>query len=200
MAVVTVEEVANMALGILVEAPINSLDDDNKAARLLNLHWETTRQSELIKHAWVFSIFRAELDAVEDEDEPTGDTYDYAYELPDDALRVLPLTDTGEAHGQSIAWKQEGRVILTSYESPRLIRYIANLTDPGDWSPLFVEAFAARLAMKIAMPLTNKAAVLQGAKVAYDEAIAEARRINQIDSGSVSRVVSWSEERGDTYR
>lgn len=195
MAALTVEDVANMALGILVEAPIDSLDDNTKASRLLNLHFETTRQAELIKQAWAFAIFRVELDA--DDDAPTGEIYDYAYAIPDDALRVLPLTDTGEAQGSRIPFKREGNLILTNYSGPRLVRYIGNLTDPADWDPLFVEALAARLAMKIAMPLTNKTSVLQGAKVVYEEAISEARRINSIEVSSVPASQSWAEARGD---
>lgn len=195
MANVTVEDVANMALGILVEAPIDSLDDDTKAARLLNLHYETTRQSELMKNPWHFAIFRVDQDA--ETDAPTSDEYAYAYAVPDDALRVLPLTDNGEAGGRRIPFKQEGGLILTNYSGPRIIRYIGNLTDPGDWDPLFIEALAARLAMKIAMPLTNKPSVLQGAQLVYNEAISEARRVNSIVSSSVSSTRTWAEERGD---
>jgi hypothetical protein len=195
MVALTVEDVANMALGILVEAPITSLDDDTKAARLLSLHFETTRQSELMKNPWSFALFRVELD--EEADEPTSDEYGYAYALPEDALRVLPLTDNGEASGARIPFKQEGGLILTNYSGPRLVRYIANLTDPADWDPLFVEAFAARLAMKIAMPLTNKPSVLQGAQLVYNEAISEARRVNSIVSSSIYASRTWAEERGD---
>ncbi|WP_398469652.1 hypothetical protein [Tardiphaga sp.] len=197
MAAVTVEDVANMALGILVEAPIGSLDEDNKAARLLNLHYETTRQAELIKHAWSFAIFRSELEAMPEA--LAGTAYRYAYAAPDDALRILPLTDTGENGGIVIPWRQEGNILLINYEAPRLVRYIGNMTDPGDWNPLFIEALAARLAMKIAMPLTNKPTVLQGAQRVYEEAISEARRINVIESGSPASVQSWSAARGD-YR
>lgn len=197
MAAVSIEDVANMALGILVEAPLDSLDDDTVAARLLNLHFETTRQAELVKHAWVCAIFRKEASSLAISDMPVGTTYSYAYEVPDDALRVLPLTDTGEYGGRQIAWRQEGGLLLANAASPRLLRYIGNLIDPGDWSPLLVEAISARLAMKVAMPLTGKASLLQGAKVAYDEAIAEARRINAIESGSVQGSQPWSEARGD---
>lgn len=195
MVALTDVDIANMALGILVEAPIVSLEDNNKAARLLNLHYETTRQAELIKNSWAFAIFRVELEA--EDDAPTSDEYSYGYEMPEDALRVLPLTDNGEAGGMRLPFKQEGTLILTNYSGPRLVRYIGNMTDPADWDPLFVEAFAARLAMKIAMPLTNKTSVLQGAKVVYDEAISEARRINAIVSSSAPASRSWAEERGD---
>jgi hypothetical protein len=191
----TETDVANMALGLLVEAPIESLEENTKAARLLSLHFETTRMAELTKHAWAFSIFREEID--EDDDAPTSNSYDYGYTAPTDALRILPLTDSGEAHGASIPWKMEGSLILTSWSGPRLVRYIANLTDPNDWSPLFIEAFTARLAMKTAMPLTGKAELLRGAQQAYLEAITEARRVNAIEVGSVAASQSWTEARGD---
>lgn len=197
----TVEDIANMALDLLVEAPVGSLEDDTKAARLLNRHFETTRQSELKKHAWAFSIMRASLDAIPTGSMPVGtnEVYRYGYEAPEDSLRVLPLTDTGEAHGVSIPWKLEGGLILTNYEGPRLVRYIGNLTDPDDWDSLFVEALAARLAMKIALPLTQKPSFVQAARNAYEEAIADARRVNLIESGSVTRALSWGEARGDAY-
>lgn len=199
MPAVTVEDIANMALDILVEAPIAGLDDNERPARLMLRHYETTRQAELTKHAWSFAIFRAELDAVDADALPVGDNdvYGYGYEVPEDALRILPLTDTGEAHGISIPWKREGGLILSNYEGPRLIRYIGNLTDPDDWDALFVEALAARLAMKVAMPLTGKAQLFQAAKLAYDEAIADAKRINAIESGSVAVAQSWAAARGD---
>ncbi len=195
MVALTPVDVANMALGILVEAPIDSLDDNNKAARLLNLHYETTRQSELRKQAWSFAIFRVRLD--HDDDAPTSDEYRYGYAVPEDSLRVLPMTDTGEASGQRIPTKQEGGLILTNYAGPRLIRYIGNLTDPADWDALFVEAFSARLAMKIAIPLTNKPSVLQGAQLVYNEAVSEARRINAIEASSIPASISYAQERGD---
>lgn len=195
MAAVTVEDVANMALNILEEAPLKSLDEDTKAARLLNVHYETTRESELKKQAWSFAIFRAELDP--EQDAPIGTYYRYGYAMPADALRVLPLTENGEADGNRIPWKLEGGLILTTHYGPRLIRYIGNLTDPADWDSLFVEAIAARLAMKIAMPLTHKASILQGAKNAYEEAIADARRMNAIESSSIAGSESWSSQRGD---
>jgi hypothetical protein len=200
MAALTDVDICNQALGLVTEAPIQSLEDDTKAARLLNLHYDTTRESELKKHAWSFAILRSSLTAVDAAAMPVGENqvYTYGYEVPPDALRILPLTDTGEAHGVSIPWKMEGGLILTNYAGPRLIRYIGNLVDPADWDSLFVEALTARLAMKIAMPLTQKASFVQSAQTAYNEALQSARRINLIESGSNARSVLWSEARGDT--
>ncbi|CAH2395901.1 hypothetical protein [Mesorhizobium escarrei] len=51
-------DIANMALGVLDEAPIDSLDQDVKPARLLNLHFDLTREAELTKHAWCSQSWR----------------------------------------------------------------------------------------------------------------------------------------------
>jgi hypothetical protein len=186
-----------MALDLLIEAPINSLADNTKPARLLSRHFDITRQAELTKHAWSFAIFRGELEGLESEAIPAGTTYSYAYNMPENALRILPITDTGEAHGVSIPWKLEGTTLLVDQSGPLLVRYIGNLTDPADWNPLFTEALAARLAMKVALPLTNKPTSFQAAQNAYNEAIADARRINAIEVGSVAAARSWAAERGD---
>ncbi|TIO46843.1 MAG: hypothetical protein E5Y00_32665, partial [Mesorhizobium sp.] len=76
---ITPLDIANMALAVLDEAPIDSLDQDVKAARLLNLHFDLTREGELAKHAWVFAILSA---LVPGSDSGSGDcTLNYAYEL-----------------------------------------------------------------------------------------------------------------------
>ena len=198
MAAVTVEDVCNQALTILAEASIESLEENNRPARLLNTHFESTRQAELSKHAWAFAIYRVELDAIADADMPVGETYGYGYTVPDDALRVLDLTHNGEAHGVSIPHKREGNLILSNYEGPRLIRYIANLTDPDDWDPLFVKVLAAALAAEIAYALTGKESAETRAYRRYEMVVADARRLNAIESGSVFRAQSWASARGDT--
>ncbi|MER9854165.1 MULTISPECIES: hypothetical protein [unclassified Mesorhizobium] len=48
---ITPLDIANMALAVLDEAPIDSLDQDVKAARLLNLHFDLAREAELTKCA-----------------------------------------------------------------------------------------------------------------------------------------------------
>ena len=53
---ITPLDIANMALAVLDEAPIDSLDQDVKPARLLNLHFDFAREAELTRHAWVFAI------------------------------------------------------------------------------------------------------------------------------------------------
>lgn len=192
---ITPEDIANMALAVLDEAPIDSLDQDVKAARLLNLHFDLTREAELTKYAWVCSILRA---SVVGTDTGTGDcTLNWAYELPDDCLRPLPLTYNGEPDGVPISWRQEAGIIYSDQSSPRVIRYIANLTDPNDWDSLFTEVLVAALAIKIAHPLTHKASMIDIARSAYDRALEAAFAAQAIQRGGRLSTSSWAQQRGD---
>lgn len=192
---ITPLDIANMALAVLDEAPIDSLDQDVKAARLLNLHFDLTREGELAKHAWVFAILSA---LVPGSDSGSGDrTLNYAYELPADCFRPLPLTDTGEPGGVPISWRQEAGLVYSDQPGPLTIRYIANLTDPNDWDALFTEVLVAALAIKVAHPLTHKAGMIDIARAAYDRALDAAFSANAIQRGGRLYTGGWATQRGD---
>jgi hypothetical protein len=194
---ITPLDIANMALAVLDEAPIDSLDQDVKAARLLNLHFDLTREAELTKSGWVFAILSA---SVVGADTGSGDcTLNFAYELPADCLRPLPLTHNGELDGVVVSWRQEAGVIYSDQPGPLTIRYVANLTDPNDWDALFTEVLVAALAIKVAHPLTHKAGMIDIARSAYDRALDAALNANAIQRGGRSYTASWASQRGD-YR
>lgn len=192
---ITPLDIANMALAVLDEAPIDSLDQDVKAARLLNLHMDQTREAELTKHTWVFAIFSASLVGT---DTGSGDcTLNWSYPLPADCLRPLPLTFDGEPDGVPISWRQEAGLIYSDQSSPRILRYIANLTDPNDWDALFTEVLIAALVIKIALPLTHKAGMLDIARNAYSTALDAAYSVNAIQKAGRLSTSSWAAQRGD---
>lgn len=187
MAALTPTDIANMALGLLTEAPIDSLDEDSRAARMLNLHYETTREAELTKREWVFARKTAEVEAAD-----TGDgEWPYAYELPADALRILPPM----SRNREIAWRQEGSQLYTFEGGDRTVRYIANLIDPNDWPSIFTELFAAALAVKVAHAITGKASMIQVAREAYENAASSAYQLNASQKGPVDGRSSWADLR-----
>lgn len=193
---ITQEDIANMALAVLDEAPIVSLEDDNKAARLCNLHFELTREAELTKHRWVFAEVTEEIIGT---DTGSGDgTLNWSYELPEDALRLLPLTYDGMFFGIPISWEQRDGLLYTDQDTPRLIRYIANMTEPNDWDALFTEVLIGALAIKLAYPLTHKTGMIQIAQGAYDRALESALMANAMQRNGRLFTQSWALERGDT--
>ncbi|TPK83474.1 hypothetical protein [Mesorhizobium sp. B2-4-17] len=193
---ITPLDIANMALAVLDEAPIDSLDQDVKAARLLNLHFDLTREAELTRYAWVFAILRATVVGSDAGGNDCG--LNVAYELPADCLRPLPLTHNGEPDGVPVSWRQEAGLIYCDQPGPLTIRYIANLTDPNDWDALFTEVLVAALAIKVAHPLTHKSGMIDIARSAYDRALDAALNANAIQRGGRFYTASWSIQRGDT--
>ena len=195
---ITPLDIANMALAVLDEAPIDTLDQDTKAARLLNLHFDLTREAELSKYNWVFAILSASVDGT---DTGSGDcTLNWVYELPPDCIRPLPLTDNGEPDGVPISWRQETGLIYTNMSGPLTIRYLANLTDPNDWDALFTEVLVAALAIKVAHPLTKKAGMIDIARSAYDRALDMAFTAQAIQRGGRMVTNTWAQARGDWRR
>lgn len=194
---ITPTDIANMALGVLDEAPIDSLDENVKAARLLNLHFDLTREVELKKHTWVFAILSSDVESSLVE---TGCGMGrYSYPVPSDALRVLPITENGEPDGRKIPFRREGDLLYCGRSGPRRIRYIGNLIDPNDWDSLFTDVLVAALAVKVAHPLTQKTGMIDIARNAYQTALMEAQRVNAIERGHQVQKQTWAQARGD-YR
>ena len=137
--------ICNMALSLLGDEPITSLTDNSTRARLCNLRYEHIRDATLRSHPWNFALLRAEL--AELEAEPLFD-WDKAFQLPTDCLRVLRLNSADDE------FVIEGRSLLTDATTAQ-IRYISQVTDPGQYDSLFIEAFAARLAADICQKLTG---------------------------------------------
>ena len=76
------------------------------------------------------------------------------YTLPTDVIQVLRVNniDTTENFGQ---WEIMGGFLHTDIGAPIVIDYTANITDVALFPAPFIEALIARIASKIAIPLTG---------------------------------------------
>jgi hypothetical protein len=188
-------DVANVAIALLDETPIDALNEDVKAARLIATHYDQTRRAELTKNLWSFALASA---SVIGDDIGSGDgTLNWRYAIPPASLRVLPLTYDGEFGGVPISYRVVGPSIFTDQESPRIVRFVQDVTDPDAWPPLFTEVMAAALAVKVAHPLTHKTGMIEIAQNAYQRALSDARRVNAMQSFGQLYTQSWAQARGD---
>ena len=71
----------------------------------------------------------------------------------------------------------EGRKILSDYSTINLL-YLKRVTDPSQFDPLFIEAYEARLAAELAIPITGSRGIAQDFWGTYDNKIANARLVN----------------------
>jgi hypothetical protein len=178
-------DIANRALTKLGAARIISFGDDNKQARAVSSMFDIVRDAELRSHIWSFSVKRASLAALVS----TPDWgYSFEYELPSDCLRLIQVNDVYNGpsmddyrNAPTADYSLEGRKILTDFDSPLKIRYIARQTDTTQWDSLFVEALACRLAMELAEDLTQSNTKRELAQTEYVAALRSAIRASSIE-------------------
>ena len=195
MAVLLVEDVANMALDLLTEGPIDSLDEDTRPARILSRWIDVVREGELMANLWGFAMMFPD-DIAFTTDTGKGE-FQYFYPVPDDFLRWAWLTESGTPEGVPIQATIWADGIRSNFAGPLTMPYIGNLNDPDDMDALFTKAWAAQLAVPLAHALTGKESMLARIGALYEQWIAEARRVNAIMRFSKAASRNWSEARGD---
>lgn len=128
---------------------IASIDEATKASNLLNVFFNPVRDSLLREYLWKFARKRLVLAPLSSG--PTFDGGNY-FQIPEDCLRVVSPGDTyKQSYGR---WFVEGDKIVANTDTFNLV-YISQVTDTSLFDPCFVQAFAAKLAYEIAMPLTQ---------------------------------------------
>ena len=156
-------DIANIALTMLGEEPITSVDDDSKPARAIKLNYSIARDAALEAYEWSFAVRQFKPNKLVD---PPLWMYEYAYEIPSDILRVLAVERTPVSQPvrqldaedsrlrRSVDHEVQGRKILTSWD-PIYCTGIGRIEEEGLFSNLFCHAFAAKLAMLICYSITE---------------------------------------------
>jgi hypothetical protein len=121
-------------------------------ALFANSFYDHALEELLADLPWAFAKKQASIIA-----NATPPTQGYArrYAIPSDFLQLIRVNqiDTTENFGQ---WEIVGGFIHTDLGSPIIIDYTAHITDVSQFPAPFVEALIARIAAKIALPLTAK--------------------------------------------
>jgi hypothetical protein len=186
-------DIANFALNNLGASNISSLDENSKAARIVNQRYEAVRDAVFRAHPWNCLIQRAQL-AQETEAPAFG--YNYQYALPTDpfCLRVLEFSNGTLSYPQDNITNNsggpvfviEGRKLLTDEGTAR-IKYIGRVTDTQQYDASLVEALAARLAAEVCYAITGSTSMVQIQTSLYEAKINEAR-FNDATEGATQRL------------
>ena len=167
--------IANLALQKLgVSKRLESLTQDHPNARTMSLAYEPTRDAELRRYTWGFSIARASIAA--DGAQTVWGAWN-RYSLPNDFLRLIRDNETLQA----VDWRIEGLFIITKDASPLKIRYVSKVTDPNSFDPLFREALACKLALQTCKEVTGSDSAKDRVTKEYVFAIAQARQTSAIE-------------------
>lgn len=177
----TATDICNLALDILKEAPISSIDDQRPVAMWCKRNFAVSRDSLLVRADWNFALKRASLPA---DLTPPAFGWDLAYTLPSDCLRLIPLTRCGNYEGYPIPHEVESGKILTNATAPLKIRYVARVEAYASYPAVFIEALAGYMAMKCAHWVTGKQGYQQIAQGLFAEAMRNAWLVDAIEGTS----------------
>lgn len=174
-------DVCNVALNLLGEASITSIDDDSDAARAMKVNYVLSRDATLEAHDWSFARKRF-IPAKLAEDPTFGPPNQFS--IPSEIIRVTEVWDNerywrASASSRAVdyrqaPWGMEGRNILTDAD-PIFCIGLRRIEDEGIYSNLFVQAFAAQLALMSAYVLTESNNKFAAMAALYDQRIREAR-------------------------
>jgi len=197
-------EIVNMALSSLgSKQTIQDIDSDQSVeSRTASLHYESALKTALGFNATPWSFATTWATSALLSDDPPGD-WSYMYAMPADAVRIIEIIDTLDSRRNRPAKytkaNYEGQlVLLTDTESP-VWRYVFLNDTPATYTPEFVDALAAQLAMRMAMPLTRKRELREAARVEYANLIniASAADANeQTVNEEPDYMAPWFEDRG----
>lgn len=191
-------EIANLALTKLGDDPILLLTDDTKPARTLNRIFDLVADAEMKASWWKFTIKRTELSALVD---APAWGYAYQYPLPSDYLGLVQINDfyIRAASRARTPWSVESGLLLTDMTAPLKTRYVARVA-AANWDPLFVDAFACKLAMEACETLTQSDSKFQRVAKQYELAIQRAHAMDAIENPPEEFPLgSWNDSRNGTY-
>lgn len=159
--------ICNLALASIGKDSINALSEPTVEARACNRFFAPARDALLQAYPWRFAGRTRSLAAIEN-DRPGEWTY--AYDRPVGCLAIRGVRSALDVTGDSSvggvfsggassttgghAYDAEGGMIYCNL-SPAYLNFTERLTDPTKYSPLFVDALAWHLAVRLAMPLTR---------------------------------------------
>lgn len=172
-------EVANLALEMLGEDPIESETQNSPGAKAIARVKNLARKAELRRYTWNFSVRRASL-AAETSQTTWGELNKFV--LPTGFVRLILDDETDDL----LDWRiesddKEATYIVTTDEAPLNIKYVHDVTTPALWDALFDIAYACSMARFMAIKTTGSAQRLAQVMTAYEEAINEAMRVGSLE-------------------
>lgn len=173
----TSTDIANLALGLLKQKTIGDIDEDTTLAKDIRRNFAVTRDAILELADWDFARRRASLAASA---QTPAFGFKYAYTLPSDLVKLLPVTMDGSVRGRAVPHEKEGTEVLCDLKAPLKIRYIAQVYNYSLWPATAIDLFSTRLAMKMAHWITGKSGYYDIAAKAHKDALDTALLSNAV--------------------
>lgn len=175
----------NIALDGIGELPV-TLGASNAYSRWLDRNYTQAVEAALRRQPWNFAVEFWELNRTDD----PAFRWKYAYDLPPNWLRVLPLTKDGHTQGQPYEFSVSNNLVMTNYSGAVKAAIVMNRQDPGQWDPLFANYIIATLANGLSHRFTAKASYAQLTAQAMQAALDDAEMVNAFE-GTIEPVEQY---------
>ncbi len=178
--------ICNLALALVGEKAIASLEDDSRVAELCSTNFDAARDAVLEARAWRFAVVRRSIAAAAAAPEwgPAK-----RFPLPATVLRVLEASDGDDDLDD---WQREGMDVVTDFAGPVKVRSIEQVEDPTKFSPGFVQALAAYLGYVLAVPITENRSLKADLWQEYQARVKDAGALDGMQGRSKQRMTaSW---------
>ncbi len=143
-------DICNLALDHLNVSAITSIDTPTSKNEQLCARWyEQTKRATLRAHTWNFAMKRVQLAALSTA--PLFE-FDTQYALPSDYIRLVRI---GFDTHYKYYGVEEGKLLVNSADIALPFRYVYNITNISKMDALFIDAWAANLAIRLAYPITG---------------------------------------------
>lgn len=146
--------ISNLALSWVGGNRITSLDDETTEGRICKANYSMARDATIELRNWTFCTKKVKLALAAPAQEVADAHPDMsAFTGPPDMIRVLDICE--DAYFQKgVHWSREADYLWVKAESA-FLAYLCRVEDPTKYTPNFVHALAARIAMDIAVPVSG---------------------------------------------
>lgn len=161
-------EICSNALMLLGAAPIASLSETSKNARLCANLYPIARADILRRHNWNCAVWRVDLAPLAGT--PPGGEWSHWFARPGDWIRTLDVLPRG------LDYDFEGNRILANSTAITL-RYVRDIGE-ALWDAHMVDVMVKRMAKELAYPITKSTSLAQLKTQEYLEALKTAKTID----------------------
>ena len=182
--------ICNLALTKIGTNTIVNLTESTENARRLNIIYEQLKKEVLRVHAWTFATKIESLAELADEEIIN---YDYLYVYPVKCLYINKIYDESETdinNYKILLTPTTNAVCIASNTYQAYIEYIKDIDDVNLFDDIFVEAFAARLASELAMPLLGDTSMANKFLQEYQYQVSLAKRADKQERHQVRNISS----------
>ena len=168
-------DLCSQALVKLGAKNIASMDEDTTESMVAQQLYEPTLQNLLTSYPWRFALQQCALGRL---DETPMTDYQYAFQVPNDCLRILSAGQNSKSAG--LTYRLVGQKLYANV--PEVVLTYISRPEESSFPAFFNQALADTLAAEFCLPLTESSARTDYMKKCAKESVAQARLIDSQQS------------------